>query len=78
VFTAILAICQAFQVGMAAQRLAQPAVSSAVAVGAERVAAVQMNSHHEGPPQALELDPIWLGVHTIFWGALLLKMGNIL
>mmetsp|Transcript_16236 Transcript_16236/g.52907 ORF Transcript_16236/g.52907 Transcript_16236/m.52907 type:complete len:85 (+) Transcript_16236:32-286(+) len=75
---ALLAICQAFQLGMAAQRLAQPTVSSALAVGAERVVSVQMNAHHEGPPQALELDPIWLGVQTIFWGALMLKMGNII
>jgi hypothetical protein len=75
-FAGLLAVCQAFQVGLAAQRLAQPAVTSAVAVGAERVGVVQMSGKHEGPPQALELDPIWIGVQTIIWGALMLKMGN--
>ena len=77
VFAAILAVCQAFQLGLAAQRLAQPAISASPAVGAERVSVVMM-SKHEGPPQGMDLMPVWYGVQTLFWGALLLKTGGLL
>ena len=78
ILAAVIALCQAFQVGMAAQRLAQPAATPAVA--AERVSSqiVMSGHHHEGPPQPLEIEPIWLGIQTIFWGGLLLKFGAIL
>ena len=62
--------------GLAAQRLAPTAAASpALRVSTE---AVVMNAHKEGPPDAMELDPVWVGLQTIFWGGLLLKLGNIL